>query len=248
MPPWVKLCIPPFWGTSPLVKLVMHMFPPRASPPGIPVEFWGFGRCPLSGLLFSRSIISALRCGHRDHGDTVYVGRGRSSTTRTLTLSQVYGFPKSTSVFILTNFYFLTILPAKVSVLIVGGGGSGLSSAVQLSDLGIDSLLTERRVVTSHMPKAGAHNQGTMEIWRRHGIADQVQEIGMPPETRIRASWMASLGGDDELNRRELFTLDVNGEEFSTRFSRRTAPNTLLAWASNSWSHSYAKPQKSAIG
>jgi 2,4-dichlorophenol 6-monooxygenase len=104
------------------------------------------------------------------------------------------------------------VLPTEVSVLIVGGGGSGLSSSILLSDLGVDSLLVERRPGTSHMPKAGAHNQRTMEIFRRHGIADQIQAIGMPAETRIRATWLTSLGGNDELDRRHLFSLDVNGE------------------------------------
>lgn len=104
------------------------------------------------------------------------------------------------------------MLPAEVPVLIVGGGGSGLTSSILLSDLGVDSLLVERRPSTSHMPKAGAHNQRTMEIFRRHGIADQIQEIGMPAETRIRTTWLTSLGGHDVLDRRELFSLDVNGE------------------------------------
>ena len=104
------------------------------------------------------------------------------------------------------------MLPAEVSVLIVGGGGSGLSASILLSDLGVDSLLVERRPSTSHMPKAGAHNQRTMEIFRRHGIADQIHAIGMPAETRTRAVWLTSLGGDDQLDRKELFSLDVNGE------------------------------------
>src|SRR5262249_13570228 len=89
--------------------------------------------------------------------------------------------------------YTTQMLPAEISVLIVGGGGSGLSSSILLSDLGVDSLLIERRPGTSHMPKAGAHNQRTMEIFRRHGIADQIQAMGAPAETRIRASWLTSL-------------------------------------------------------
>ena len=104
------------------------------------------------------------------------------------------------------------MLPTEVSVLIVGGGGSGLSSSILLSDLGVDSLLVERRANTSHMPKAGAHNQRTMEIFRRHGVADQIQAIGAPAETRVRATWLTSLGGDDELDKRRLFSIDVNGE------------------------------------
>ncbi|KEF58692.1 uncharacterized protein A1O9_06618 [Exophiala aquamarina CBS 119918] len=116
------------------------------------------------------------------------------------------------------------MVPAEVSVLIVGGGGSGLSSSILLSDLGIDSLLIERRPATSHMPKAGAHNQRTMEIFRRHGIADQIQAIGMPAETRIRSIWLTSLGGDDELDRRELFSIDVNGEGVYREIFEKDSP------------------------
>lgn len=116
------------------------------------------------------------------------------------------------------------MLPDEVSVLIVGGGGSGLSSSILLSDLGVDSLLIERRPGTSHMPKAGAHNQRTMEIFRRHGIADQIQAIGMPAETRIRSTWVTSLGGSDELDRRELFSLDVNGEGVFREIFEKDSP------------------------
>ncbi|KAL6247670.1 hypothetical protein RBB50_005018 [Rhinocladiella similis] len=116
------------------------------------------------------------------------------------------------------------VLPGEVSVLIIGGGGSGLSSSILLSDLGVDSLLIERRTGTSHMPKAGAHNQRTMEIFRRHGIADQIQAIGMPAETRIRSTWLTSLGGNDELDRRELFSLDVNGEGVFREIFEKDSP------------------------
>lgn len=116
------------------------------------------------------------------------------------------------------------MLPTEVSVLIVGGGGSGLSSSILLSDLGVDSLLIERRSSTSHMPKAGAHNQRTMEIFRRHRIADQIQAIGMPAETRTRATWLTSLGGDDVLDRRELFSIDVNGEGIFREIFEKDSP------------------------
>lgn len=104
------------------------------------------------------------------------------------------------------------MLPSQVSVLIIGGGGSGLTSSILLSDLGVDTLLVERRPSTSHMPKAGAHNQRTMEIFRRHGIAEQIHEIGAPAENRMRAAWQTSLGGDGELDRRFLYAIDLNGE------------------------------------
>lgn len=104
------------------------------------------------------------------------------------------------------------MLPSEIPVLIIGGGGSGLTSSILLSDLGIESLLVERRHGTSHMPKAGAHNQRTMEIFRRHDIAEQIQHIGAPAENRMRAAWRTSLGGDGELDRRFLYAIDLNGE------------------------------------
>lgn len=104
------------------------------------------------------------------------------------------------------------MLPSEISVLIIGGGGSGLTSSILLSDLGIESLLVERRSSTSHMPKAGAHNQRTMEIFRRHGVAEQIHEIGAPAENRMRAAWYTSLGGEGETDRRFLYSIDLNGE------------------------------------
>lgn len=115
------------------------------------------------------------------------------------------------------------MIPSEVPVLIVGGG-SGLTSSILLSDLGIDSLLIERRDATSHMPKAGAHNQRTMEIFRRHGIAADIQRIGVPAHNRQRAVWMTSLGGEDFLDRRELFSIDLNGEGSYRAMYERDSP------------------------
>jgi 2,4-dichlorophenol 6-monooxygenase len=103
-------------------------------------------------------------------------------------------------------------LPTDVPVLIIGGGGSGLTSSILLSDYGIASLLVERRSATSHMPKAGAHNQRSLEIFRRHGIATEIQTSGVPAENRLRAAWMTSLGGNDSIDARELYSIDLNGE------------------------------------
>jgi 2,4-dichlorophenol 6-monooxygenase len=112
-------------------------------------------------------------------------------------------------------------IPKEVPVLIIGGGGSGLSSSIFLSDLGVGSLLVERREATSHMPKAGAHNQRTMEIFRRHGVAADIQRQGVPAQNRMRAVWMTSLGGDGPLEGHELFSIDLNGEgEFRPLYER----------------------------
>ncbi|RWI57082.1 MAG: aromatic ring hydroxylase [Mesorhizobium sp.] len=116
------------------------------------------------------------------------------------------------------------MIPSEVSVLIIGGGGSGLTSSLFLSDLDVDSLLVERHPGTSHMPKAGAHNQRTMEIFRRHGIADEVQRTGAPAENRMRAAWMTTLGGNGPLDRRHLFSIDLNGEGVFREIYERDSP------------------------
>jgi 2,4-dichlorophenol 6-monooxygenase len=47
----------------------------------------------------------------------------------------------------------------EVPVLIVGGGGCGLSASLFLSNLGVEHLLVERHSSTSQLPKAHYLNQ-----------------------------------------------------------------------------------------
>src|SRR5262249_38252619 len=52
-----------------------------------------------------------------------------------------------------------------VPVLIVGGGGAGLTASMLLSRLGVESLLVSALPTTSILPKAHVLNQRTMEIF-----------------------------------------------------------------------------------
>ncbi|KAH8697940.1 FAD-binding monooxygenase [Talaromyces proteolyticus] len=115
-------------------------------------------------------------------------------------------------------------LPTEVPVLVIGGGGSGLTLSILLSDYGITSLLVERRSGTSHMPKAGAHNQRSLEIFRRHCIAEEIQHAGVPAQNRLRAAWMTSLGGGDPIAARELYSIDLNGEGSFREIYERDSP------------------------
>ncbi len=56
-----------------------------------------------------------------------------------------------------------------VPVLIVGAGPTGLSAALLLRRLGIDSLLVERRPGPQRAPAAHCINARTFEIWRQAG-------------------------------------------------------------------------------
>lgn len=98
-----------------------------------------------------------------------------------------------------------------VPVLIVGGGGCGLSSSIFLSDFGVPHLLIERHSGTSILPKAHYLNQRTMEIFRRHGVAEAIYDVGAPLERFGHVRWMTSLAGEGPLDRRELHEMDAFG-------------------------------------
>lgn len=99
----------------------------------------------------------------------------------------------------------------EVPVLIVGGGGCGLTSSLLLSDFGIDHLLIERHPTTSHLPKAHYLNQRTMEVFRQHGIAEAIYAVGTPTAMMSKVRWRTSLGGDGPLDARTFFELDAFG-------------------------------------
>ncbi len=111
----------------------------------------------------------------------------------------------------------------NVPVLIVGGGGSGLSASIFLADLGIEHLLVERHGSTSHVPKAHYLNQRTMEIFRAHGLADALYAVGASPADLRLARWWTSLGGDGPLDRREIHAFDWLDEDYQARL-RRNSP------------------------
>src|SRR5260221_14681906 len=98
-----------------------------------------------------------------------------------------------------------------VPVLIVGGGGCGLSASTFLSTLGVESLLVERHDSTSHLPKAHYLNQRTMEVFRQHGVADAIYEVGAPIEKFGKVRWRTSLGGDGPLDQKSIFEMAAFG-------------------------------------
>lgn len=99
----------------------------------------------------------------------------------------------------------------EVDVLIVGGGAAGLTSALLLSDLGVDFLLVERHSGTSLLPKAHILNPPTMEVFDRAGIADEVYAAGTPHENFSAATWHTSLGGDEAWDGRLFYRCDTWG-------------------------------------
>jgi 2,4-dichlorophenol 6-monooxygenase len=103
------------------------------------------------------------------------------------------------------------VLDPEVPVLVVGGGGCGLTASIFLSDLGVDHLLVERRESTSVLPRAHYLNQRTMEIFRQHGIADDVYRVSAPLANIGEVVWRTSLAGDGDLDGRDLHRMDSFG-------------------------------------
>lgn len=99
----------------------------------------------------------------------------------------------------------------EVPVLIVGGGGCGLSSSIFLSDHGVGHLLVERHADTSRLPKAHYLNQRTLEIFRQHGLDGAVAEQGAPLEKFGKVRWQTSLTGDGPLDARVIHEIDAFG-------------------------------------
>ena len=73
-------------------------------------------------------------------------------------------------------------LPAEIPVLIVGGGPTGLSTAVELGRRGIPCLVVEPRATVSHArPRAKTTSVRTMEHLRRWGVANRLRERAYLP-------------------------------------------------------------------
>lgn len=87
------------------------------------------------------------------------------------------------------------MIDASVPVLIVGGGGAGLTASAALSRLGVESLLVSALPTTSILPKAHVLNQRAMEVLREIGVADEVYRQGTPPEQMRATAWYAGFGG-----------------------------------------------------
>ncbi|MCU1691860.1 MAG: aromatic ring hydroxylase [Frankiales bacterium] len=99
----------------------------------------------------------------------------------------------------------------QVPVLIIGGGGCGLSASIFLSNLGVEHLLVERHESTSILPKAHYLNQRTMEAFRQHGVEDAILEVGAPIEKFGKVRWTTSMGGDGPLDQKLIHEMDSFG-------------------------------------
>ncbi|MGV9870489.1 FAD-dependent monooxygenase [Rhodococcus koreensis] len=99
----------------------------------------------------------------------------------------------------------------EVPVLIVGGGGAGLTASMTLSTLGVESLLVSALPTTSKLPKAHVLNQRAMEILTEAGVAPEIYKRSTPAENMRATGWYAGLAGKHEDYGKRLGVLEVWG-------------------------------------
>lgn len=98
-----------------------------------------------------------------------------------------------------------------VPVLIVGGGGAGLTASMLLSRMGIESLLVTAWPETSVLPKAHVLNLRAMEIMRDAGVAETIYAASTPAEQMSHTAWYVGLAGDREGCGRRVAKLEAWG-------------------------------------
>jgi 2,4-dichlorophenol 6-monooxygenase len=98
-----------------------------------------------------------------------------------------------------------------VPVLIVGGGGAGLTASMLLSRLGVESLLVSALPTTSVLPKAHVLNQRTMEIFTDLGVAEEIYARGTPPEHMRYSAYYVGFAGPDPAYGRQLGRMESWG-------------------------------------
>lgn len=99
----------------------------------------------------------------------------------------------------------------EADVLIVGGGASGLTSSMLLSNLGVNTLLVSKYPETSTLPKAHLLSMKTMEMYRELGLEPAIREMGTPPENMRYVGWYAGLAGPTPDHGRRLARLGAWG-------------------------------------
>lgn len=105
-------------------------------------------------------------------------------------------------------------------VIVIGGGGCGLSMSSFLSDYGVRHLLFDRKTDASALPKAHYLNQRTMETLRVHKLHDEIKQRGCPMRLMSQVAWATSLGGEDALDRKVIHKFCCFGNDNSSEKAR----------------------------
>jgi len=110
-----------------------------------------------------------------------------------------------------TGDTLLSDIDFEVPVLIVGGGGAGLTASTLLSRLGVQSLLVSRLPETSRMPKAHFISPRSMEVFTDVGVAPEILARSTPLENCKGFGWYTSLTGSEDRRGRRLAFAEAYG-------------------------------------
>jgi putative polyketide hydroxylase len=84
----------------------------------------------------------------------------------------------------------------EVPVIICGAGPVGLTSSIQLSRLGVETLLVERRDSVSTLPRARGIMSRTVEIWSHYGLYEEMTDFSLPADWCHEFTYTDALAGD----------------------------------------------------
>ena len=115
---------------------------------------------------------------------------------------------------------FTAKVEEQVPVLIVGGGGAGLTASMLLARQGVEHLLVSARPGTSDLPKAHVLNQRAMEVLDDVGVAEAIARHGTPPEQMAATAFYAGFAGPDPDCGRRLIKLESWGAGGEDEFWR----------------------------
>jgi len=99
----------------------------------------------------------------------------------------------------------------QVPVLIVGGGGAGLTASMLLAGQGVGHLLVSARPHPSDLPKAHVLNQRAMEVLEDAGVAGAIAQRSTPAAQMAATAYYAGLAGPDPDYGRRLARLECWG-------------------------------------
>jgi len=85
----------------------------------------------------------------------------------------------------------------EFEVVIVGGGASGLLSAIELGRWGIRCVVVDDKPGPSRHPQANANAARTMEHFRRLGFADEFRMTGMPADHPSDITYFTTFHGHE---------------------------------------------------
>src|SRR3974377_1974469 len=103
------------------------------------------------------------------------------------------------------------VVDEEVPVLIVGGGGAGLTASMLLARQGVEHLLVSARPQTSDLPKAHVLNQRAMEVLDDVGVAGAIAERSTPAGQMAATAYYAGFAGPGPDYGRRLAPLECWG-------------------------------------